>query len=219
MNKNCISFEKMSDFCDNQIATEEEKQTISDHIEICPTCGLEYEKLKKTFNFLNDYKKYSFDLTKITDSTMIKIQKKERKKKILKFVPMAMAASLLLVFGVSFLFNSSNAKSPINTEFANNNISDSSKVIQIIKKNNASLLRITDNFIEGEIDRTDYNKLRRELGFRKVAYSLAQKQIPSSIEKRFNNQNIKQASFGGIDSYTRNNIYQDSEKIRFRVYK
>ncbi len=216
MKNKCISFEKLSDLCDNQIDTDEEKKSMLDHIDICPKCGAEFEKLKKTLSFLTDYKNFSFDLTKIKNNTMLTIKKRERKRKLFKIVPLAVAASFLIVFGVTFLFTPAGSEPQILSEKTiDAGISESDKVIDIIRKNKASLVKVTENFIEGEINIASYNKLRRDLGFRKVLAKRNPVQISSN---RFNNSNFQEASMGSLSSYGKNSSTSQTEKVRFRVY-
>lgn len=98
---------------------------------------------------------------------------------------------------------------------------DTSKVVKIIGDHKARILKISDLFIEGEISYKDFNRLRRDLGFRKVVYSVTNNKASSGNQPLFN-QNFKAV---GTNSPVENNNqgYREPEKgdmrVRFRVFK
>ncbi len=218
-----ITFEEMSDFFDELIDTEELKEMILDHLENCPECSIQYDRLRKTVIFTGELGKAEFQLDGLTEGVIKSYKSTAFKKSIIKAFP-AIAASFLIIFGAG-LFNSDLFKddSSNTTEFAEKKSSQSEteKVVTIISKHEgAKIIKISPLFIEGEVSADKFRRLRRTLGFRKVSYRYASSSSKLKTQHSWRD-NIEEVSAGagnspqgGIFTYI-----NDRKNIRFRVHK
>jgi len=91
---------------------------------------------------------------------------------------------------------------------------DTSKVVDIISRNNAKILKVTDLYIEGEVSGGSFKRLRKELGFRKVSYAFVRGE--SGTSSNFIEEVGTLSNKAYMDAETNGN---PSRAIRFRVYK
>jgi hypothetical protein len=166
-----ISFQQLSDLYDNEIASAE-RAALLKHIEECPACAREYNRLCRTIRYCRRYSDCCFETENLPRATMQKIGALKRRKRFMMSVP-SIAASVLLIAGIS-LFNTGVIKSPGKMNIAElgsgQSFSDAEQVIDIIRKNNATITQVTDQYIEGTVALAKFQEMRKRLGFRKVAY-------------------------------------------------
>jgi len=229
MKRDHISFDEMSDLYDNLIPTEEEKDIFYDHFEACHDCGAEYDRLRRTVCHLAMMRDAEFELTNLSDKTIKAYMWRRRKQGFLKAMP-AVAASLFVIAGAGIFsadpFMDSANEANISNKYVSSSpvASDTEKVIKILGDHDARILKISDLYIEGEISLADFKKLRRDLGFRKVVYTLTNHSGSNIAQSgQWKNNNIEEVginSGGGRSIDQRyNNSSANSNQIRFRVFK
>src|SRR5208337_3858947 len=99
-----ISFQKMSDLYDSDFHDQDDRDALLKHITSCGECGIEYTRLGKTLELIKRYSRHPFPPDFLRDKTMKKIKFIRRKRLILKSAP-AIAASVLIVAGVSLFYS------------------------------------------------------------------------------------------------------------------
>ncbi len=175
MNIDHITFQQISELYDNDIPDREARERLMQHIGTCPECGREYGRLGKTLQICKDYSCQSFCLDGLSARTMKKISWNNRKKLFLKSIP-AVAASILIIAGVGVF--SPGVFKPGSRSFiadlgAKRSLSDSEKVIDIIRRHRATISDVTEQYVEGRAPFSSFEKLRRDLGSRKVQFMIA----------------------------------------------
>lgn len=216
-----IAFEKMSDLYDGEIATIDEREQILEHLENCPMCAELYAKLKRTMNYLTDLKCQDFECVDFIDKTITEIKVRKKKKLFFKVMP-AVAATVLIVIGASFIVPANNTGLNNSIDYAaNEDLNDSEEVIQIIRKHNASILKVSDFYIEGEVKKSKFNQLRRDLGFRKVAFNLSRKSNQIASNENNWRSGFEEVALG--DSTIEDELFapdpQKDEYVRFKVFR
>ena len=217
-----IKFETMSDLYDNSIATNDEQEKLLDHIDNCPVCKKEYDQLKNMMRLVSGLREQEVALPDFSTMVIHQVKSRKRKKTFYRAVP-AVAASVLMVTGFG-LYNTglfTNAEtSNYALETTGGAVNDSERVIEIIQKHDARILSVTGLYVEGEVSIRDYNLLRRELGFRKVTYSMAPKtragMTGTGMRNNFENVGIHQ---GNGNAYPADSRRDSEEYVRFRVYR
>ncbi|OHD66466.1 MAG: hypothetical protein A2176_03725 [Spirochaetes bacterium RBG_13_51_14] len=177
-----IPFHKMSDLCDNEIRACEERDSLMEHIQSCPECALEFRRLGKTLDLCRELSCISCPEHDLPARTMRSIRSARKKKLLLKSMP-AMAASLLIIAGVS-LFNAGiigvHDRATVADDSSRKSFSDSERVIEIIRDHSAAISQVTDEYVEGTVPLSSFNNLRKHLGSRRVAYLLVEESDPDS---------------------------------------
>ncbi|MDR3237399.1 MAG: hypothetical protein LBT84_02730 [Spirochaetia bacterium] len=179
MIENHIPFEKLSDFCDDEVIVQEERKELLEHMQKCHFCKSEFHQLQSMISYCSDLRKTFICAEDFVKKTMAAIKWRHRRRTLLTHVPVA-AASVVLIGGVALFASIINAPAGHDTgSFAimppsplplNTAASDTENVVGILSANSASIFKVSDLFIEGEIAAERFAKLRRELGFRKVFY-------------------------------------------------
>jgi len=98
-------------------------------------------------------------------------------------------------------------------------ISESEKIIDIIRKYKAKILKVNDLCIEGEVPYSSFSRLRRELGFRKVVFSVSGESAFKETSKNWRSDDIEEVGIGPQNDYSVNAKRSAEKYIRFRVYK
>jgi len=174
MNGKHIMFQKMSQLMDNDIATEEEKNSILDHIQSCDQCRREYARLQEMMKLFAGIRKNDRLRADLSGSVVKEYLSRKRKKSFFKIMPaVAAAVVFILAFGLNSYWQGGRhtsriASSSLSVAPAN----DTSKVVDIISRNNAKILKVTDLYIEGEVSGGSFKRLRKELGFRRFRMHL-----------------------------------------------
>jgi hypothetical protein len=177
-----ISFQMMSELCDDEIGSGSEREAILKHMATCKVCAQEYEHLGKMLKFCSQFSSLSFALENLSQRTLGRIRSAKRRKQFLKALP-AMAASLLIIAGVG-LYNAGivgvRDRATIADEGYRRSYNDSERVIDIIRQHKATIYQVTDEYVEGTVPVSSFNELRRNLGSRKVAYILVEESEPGT---------------------------------------
>ncbi len=216
MNGRHIMFQKMSQLMDNDIATEEEKNSILDHIQSCDQCRREYARLQEMMKLFAGIRKNDRLRADLSGSVVKEYLSRKRKKSFSKIMPaVAAAVVFILAFGLNSYWQGGRhtsriASSSLSVAPAN----DTSKVVDIISRNNAKILKVTDLYIEGEVSGGSFKRLRKELGFRKVSYAFVRGE--SGTSSNFIEEVGTLSNKAYMDAETNGN---PSRAIRFRVYK
>ena len=231
MNNGHIPFRKMSDLYDD-VFPEEEKEDILNHIASCSVCKSKYYKLRRTLGYLSRLKNQDFDLSGLPARTITKFKFRKRNKVLLKTIP-AIAAAILVIIGIG-IFNLNpfdntdafNQRNQLTSNDSGTNLNDSEKVLNIIRNHNAKIKKVSELYIEGEIPLEKFRNLRRDLGFRKVSFSLIVHSSPiessSKREQIYNwKTNIEEVAVGNNASNGQNRTgsVKQVQKVRFRVYR
>ncbi len=223
-----IEFGQISDLLDNLVSTEEEKELILNHIDVCPECRLEYEQLRSTIKMVSQLGRIEYDLGTISIDTVSIYRSRKRKAYMIKSLP-AIAASLLIIAGGSVL--TTNFMTPVSPgmNFAENgqrNVSETEKIVNIIRDSNGRILKVSDLFIEGEVSPEKFDRLRRSLGFRKVVHTRIFKSGAGIAKSSFSpKKNIEEVSLGGVRKSSNTEALRDSAHgsgsfmVRFRVFR
>ncbi len=171
MNAGHIAFEKLSDFCDDCLQNETEKKTIQSHLKSCRACRDEFERLKKTIGFCAEIGAHGHFSSNLSGRVVDLAAKRRRRRVFFKAVPAA-AAAVVIISGIAFFRPGGDGTmggiARVRNEAARH---ESEQIIDIIRNNKASLVRVSDEFIEGRVSIAHYNKLRKDLRSRKVAFS------------------------------------------------
>lgn len=174
MSGNHIPFHTLSDLYDNEIAPGADRDALMSHIGSCAECALEYRRLESTVRLCGEYGCVTCVSGELATGAMSKIRTARRRKMFLKSMP-AMAASVLVIAGVG-LFNMGiigvHDRGLEADGGFRKSVSDSERVIDIIRQHNAAIAGVTDEYVEGTVPLASFNDLRKRLGSRRVAYLL-----------------------------------------------
>ncbi len=180
MTGNHVSFTTMSDLLDGLVLDQGERDLLAKHIHSCPGCSLEYGRLEKMLRLCRQAGERPLAPASFSPDTMLKIQAARVKKTFIKSLP-AIAASLLVIAGVGF-FNAGIAPFNDRVFLADDDLHtsrhDSELVLDIIRKHKASISQVTDQYVEGTVPVASFSALRRNLGYRRVAYMPAEESDP-----------------------------------------
>jgi hypothetical protein len=177
MSGNHIPFHTLSDLYDNEIGPGAERDALLGHIGSCPECAQEYRRLESTVRLCGEYGCIAGVCGDLSDSAMSRIRSSKRRSMFLKSLP-AMAASVLVIAGVG-LFNAGLIGDRVARDGSRASVSDSERVIDIIRQQNATIAGVTDEYVEGTVSLSSFNDLRKRLGSRKVAYLLVDGSSPA----------------------------------------
>jgi hypothetical protein len=214
---NHLSFHDMSSLYDNDVATENEKSRMLDHIDSCELCKKEYLKLQNMMKLLSRYRNQEYLKLDLSKKVVSKYQFRRKKITAKRLIPAA-AALVFFIFGLGILplwFNKDAA--PLQYTKSNDKAAKTEvqKVIGIISENNAVITNVTDLYIEGQIPYKEFNSLRKSLGFRKVTYSVTRSDSSSTVK------NIEEVA-ARQNTFLATSAAQDASKevfVKFRVYK
>ncbi|MCL1911409.1 MAG: hypothetical protein FWG13_04325 [Leptospirales bacterium] len=224
MIKNHITFEQLSNFYDNETARDEAVELV-EHVKSCSFCQGEQNQLAEMLEYCSILKETFVCREDFVKKTMGVIKWRARRRALVARLPIA-AASVVVVGGAFALVSILNR--PAQTELAANTTAknkpsysalpatDVENVMGILSSNNASVLKVSDLFIEGEIPAVYFPRLRRELGFRKVFYKVGER---SGLDQSGLNPYVKEVSVGSHSSVKFLNEHDKSEYVRFRVFK
>ncbi|MDY6932616.1 MAG: zf-HC2 domain-containing protein [Spirochaetota bacterium] len=182
MNKEHISFNRLSDLHDN-ILSELERDAIMRHLAVCSECSKRYNNLNKLLRMMS-----YMDLFRIKseDEFVVKTLKKIKgvRKRVLLFrlLPAsAVIAFVIILLGIGYYrgfedggkYNHENHQAiretdedyepsqyrEINSEYGMD------ETLSIIRNNNLQKVSISESYIEGNIHIEDYDRLKRECGY------------------------------------------------------
>ncbi|MFC1669294.1 hypothetical protein ACFL20_02810 [Spirochaetota bacterium] len=226
MSNEHISFDKMSDLFDDIFAAED-KESILDHIDSCPQCKSEYNMLRKTLGYLSILRNQEINLKGFSGKTISAIKFKRKRFMIYKTLP-AIAALFLIVFGVGIfkygMFDISNRGNQIVSNDNGSVISDTEKIINIVRENKGRILR-TDPFVEGEVPIEKFNMLKRVLihkGFNKIRYGVVSHSSSNRRTYSRGTRNIEEVVVTNKNNKLYDNSVNSNSKkkfVRFRIFK
>lgn len=172
MSGNHIPFQKMSELYDDEIGSRDERELLLRHLDECESCALEYRRLGETLRLCGRLAGLALAPEDLPAATMLKIMSGKKRWSFMKSVP-AVAASLFIIAGAG-LYNAGiigvHDRGNVAGAFSRSAVSDSEQVIDVIRKHNASIAQVTDQYVEGTVPVSSFMQLRRGLGSRKVAY-------------------------------------------------
>lgn len=181
MSGNHIPFHTLSDLYDNEIGPGAERDDLMRHMASCPECALEYRRLESTVRLCGEYGCATCVGEEFPAGAMRGIRSARRRKMFLKSLP-AMAASVLIIAGVG-LFNTGiigvRDGGMMSDGGYRKSVSDSERVIDIIRQHNATIAGVTDEYVEGTVPLSSFNELKKRLGSRRVAYLLVDGSSPA----------------------------------------
>jgi predicted nucleic acid-binding Zn-ribbon protein len=218
-----VPFEKICELYDGEIPDAGEREALMDHIKGCPECSESYNKMQGMMSLLCSCKCGISHMQYFKSETLIKIKSRKRQKLFFKDLP-AMAAAILIFVGigiVSSVFMSTDETTALSDSRMQPSMNDSEEVINIIRKNNARIVNVSDIFVEGEVSRASFNRLRRDLGFRKVAYRLIENNTDAGTDSKWL-QNIEEVGSSNIvnpDIPSAGSFKTGKDVIRFRVFR
>jgi hypothetical protein len=219
MSGNHIPFHTLSDLYDNEIGSGVERDALMSHLGSCADCALEYRRLESTVRLCGEYGCVTCVSGDLSTGAMGRIRSARRRKMLFKSLP-AMAASVLIIAGVG-LFNAGiigvhDGGMEANGGFRKS-VSDSERVIDIIRQHNAAIAGVTDEYVEGTVPLSSFNDLRKHLGSRRVAYLLVDGSSPAPIAQ-WNNAIEEVGLSNGQEPVMRE---QGSSKkfVMFRVFR
>lgn len=212
MSSEHLSFADLSDLFDGQVGTEEERERMLAHIEECPACEKEYNELRTAISFMREIGRSTYDLGDLASSTMARLRRRKREKLVRRVAPVAAAILFVFLAIPLTLIPGSDTEKPVALQESVDSTSDVQQIIDIIRNNNANIVKITDHYIEGEVSMQQYQTLRRSLGFRDVTASVR----PRLQEQNQTWRNIE--NVGGGNTVTPAPDSADAV-IRFRVHR
>ena len=223
-----ISFDKLSDLCDNTFAAEEDREMILRHLNSCPICRLEYDCLRRTICLLAELREEQFNLTGLSRRTITIIQSRRRRTVIYHRLP-SIAATVAIIAGAAiFTMDSTHHPRSGMTYSAMTNsapqkvITDAEQVVRFIRDNRGRILSMSELFIEGEVSPENFRNLRNQLGSRKVVYALvsASTGLRQSMDTDawMDNNNIEAVSSGNLPDYS-SPSGESVASVRFRVFR
>jgi hypothetical protein len=218
-----IPFDRLSDLHDGEIEISDDKEVIIGHLGECFQCRTEMDRLHNTIMRCVAFRETIVCMDGFHQRTMKVIRWRRRRHSFMKAMP-AVAASIAIVGGVT-LFNSGvpgqeGSVRQKSTAYVSSAVTDTEKIVDILGGNNARILTVSDYFIEGEIEAGQFNKLRRDLGFRKVVYNVVA--MGGSQEQPRFNRNIRTVGSMNpmiVGASQLSSPVPGSQYIRFRVFK
>lgn len=220
MTGNHVPFEMMSDLLDGLVAENEERDLMHAHIRSCPICSLEYGRLEKTVRLCRLAGKAPDAPADFSVRTLERIKRKGRTGNYLRSLP-AIAASLLIIVGFGLFGTGTRDVVFIGDGATRGSRHESERVLDIIRKHNASISQVTGEYVEGTVPAASFEDMRRGLGQRRVAYMPAGDADPT-LGEHWGNA-VEEVGLGEGQTgrvWAPLHDYGPSERlIRFRVYR
>jgi hypothetical protein len=233
MSKSCLDFSTLSDLFDDELPTIEEKENTLRHLDDCPQCNDEYGRLKKTVRFVSCLRYQDFDLCELSGKTIRRFNSGKRKKLAVRYLPAA--AAVLVMLSGSYIATTyfagtiettisrdSGEKRVILQADGRSGISNQERIVNIVSEMKAKVLKVSDNYVEGEINYDRFKTLYRKLGH--SGYHKIKFKIISGSNQSFRSLNPGSGNFAEVSSGNRKLIEGSGGKstgernIRFRVY-
>ena len=220
MTDNDVPFETMSDLVDGLVEGGEERAALEAHIRSCPRCSLEDDRLGKTLELCRLAGRAPDAPADFSLRIQGGIKEANRKRQLRRSLP-AVAASLLIIAGFGLFKAGTGDALLVGDGASRGSRHESERVLDIIRKHNASISLVTDAYVEGTVTAASFNDLRRSLGHRRVAYMPAGDSDPvigvhwgNAIEE----VGLGEGQTGGIWAPLHDYGVQ-GRLIRFRVYR
>jgi hypothetical protein len=228
MNTNHVPFEKLSDLIDDELLVQE-KEAVLLHMKECPECRIEMLRLKGTVDMCGNLGTIRADFTGLSRRVVGRVRFRRTARSFVRFAPAA-AAAVVLISGYAIFFGGTD-KPETETAVTRGEerlenvaidtprpVDDVEEVIGILRDNNATITSVSDLYVEGKISVEQFERLRRHLGFRQVAFSVTNEPpaqgvniMPSYMEEVGSN-----GAFGQNMVMYRNT---GERFVRFRVFR
>lgn len=233
MSKSCLDFSTLSDLFDNELPTYEEKENTLQHLDDCPQCNEEYGRLKKTVRLVSCLKYQEFKLCGLSHNTIRIIKTGKRKKFVVKYLPAAAAAVVILSgsyiattyfagFMGTTISRDNGDKKVILKADGRSGISKPERIVNIISDMKARVFKVSDNYVEGEISYDRFRTLYRKLGhngFHKIKFKIVSESDQSFRTLNPGSRNFEEVSTGnGNLANESESKFTGKKNIRFRVY-
>lgn len=188
MKKEHITFNKLSDLCDNALP-QKEADSLMAHLQACSACSREYSDINTLVKMVSCLRflgmKSGEDLV---GRTMAQIRKRRRRHALMKYLPTAaVAASIIVMFGFGFFssdipMEESRKDLAVTTEEApeapdfteparmHGEITsryDIDRTLGILQSNRARVVRLTDSYIDAEISLGHFRRMAGEFNLLK----------------------------------------------------
>ncbi len=209
-----LDFEKISDLLDGDLPKETTESYIS-HIAVCSECKVEYERMSKCLSLLVELRNQEFQLPDMCSSTLELCEKRRRKQLLMKRIP-AVAASCFILFGVAYSLRGELAKTPTEQVASRKLLSKTEKIISHLRNYNATILKMTDKYIDGQIMPSQLNQLKQELAKGNVHMEVLNGPY-YRVSKRSNN--YEDVSLGNQNSNIRKISPKNDGKLIIRILK
>jgi hypothetical protein len=210
----------MSDLLDGLVDGTEERELLSRHIQSCPSCSLEYTRLEKTVNLCRLAGRAAGAPSDFSTRTLERIKRKGRTGQYLRALP-AIAASLLIIAGFGLFGTGTREVAFVGEGASRGSRHESERVLDIIRKHNASISLVTEDYVEGTVPTASFEEMRRSLGHRRVAYMPAAESDPA-LGEHWGNA-VEEVGLGDGQTgrvWAPLHDYGPPERIiRFRVYR
>jgi hypothetical protein len=223
-----LDFSAICDLYEGQYSTEEEAEKAREHIDSCAECSSEYDQLRRYMSLARDYRiSLTLDDT-FARQTMARYTRQRMRKRVFKAAP---AAAAVFIAALTFTFfdmtagKSPTSQAPVAREEKKEPVDTASSqksVVSIIRESQGRVLRITDDFIEGEVTLDEFSDLRRKLGFRTVTYRITSSTARTATAPSRSWRNVEPVSAGGASgiqySYPSYEGSSSERTVRFRVF-
>lgn len=185
--KEHLSFKQLSEYNEKTLISAADYQTIEKHLEECPVCRMELDKIRDMLQMLAGLKDFiGSPAGDLTPEIIRQIKGKghphfSQQYRWKRYLPAAASAASIAIITSYLLFPSSyNGQPPVSqtatqyeaggrtkrggkmTLYSNHSLSGTAS---LLKKYNVRNLQISGNCVIGEIGRDQYEKLRRELQY------------------------------------------------------
>jgi hypothetical protein len=232
MSKSCLDFSTLSDLFDDELPTFEEKENTLQHLDDCPQCNSEYSRLKQTVRFVSCLKYQDYKLCKLPDKTIRMIKMGKRKKLAMRYLPAA--AAVLVIISSSYIAVTYFADSltpsisrgdgqrrGILQADRGSEISKQERIVNIVSDMKAKVHKVSDNYVEGEINYNRFKTLYRKLGhsgFHKIKFKIVSGSNQSFRPLNHGSNNFAEVSAGNRELTEGRRDKSGEESVRFRVY-
>lgn len=219
-----LSFEQLSDLFDDEV-TDSERIDYTRHLQECSICRKEYESLCMCLSILKGSKSLCGCIPDICQDTINAYRARERKRQYLKSVP-AIAASVLIITSTGIMHTSQfiDEKSFFTAQVSTE--SDFQRIIDSVRDSKGNILRITEDYIDGEIPKSDMERLERVLHYFRIRHTIIKNSPDNTIRVSapgMEDVSYSASTMAGSSMFIRGNGLiknnADNDKIRVRIFK
>ena len=211
-----LTFEQISDFIDEALL-EEEKAYILEHIRVCEICRCEYDSLCRCMTLVSGLREEAIQIPDLSQQTLILYRSRQRRRLYIKSIP-AVAASIIIVTGAAFIKTGvyTDNRAYIATSLPAQN--NTQAIINSIRDSDGRILMMTSSFIDGEMDKTSFDKLEEFLHRNNIKHSIIPVKYSESAVK---NSNITDAGLKSGDDERPVKIYSkaNGNRVTVRFFK
>ncbi|MBN1532169.1 MAG: zf-HC2 domain-containing protein [Spirochaetes bacterium] len=177
-----VPFETLSDLIDDELSARE-KELVLLHVNECADCRAELLRLRGTVELCGDLAAIRADFSGLSRRVVGRARFRRTVRSFVRFAPAA-AAAVVLISSYAIFYDGSEqqeADTAVTREQERienvaietpRPVDDVEEVIGILRDNNATITNVSDLYVEGKISVEQFERLRRHLGFRQVAFSV-----------------------------------------------